>query len=156
MMSTAGCGSCVWIVTTESPTAQLREKTVSIATTVSFICVILVSYINPFVQESPGNLGSRIGFVYGSFSFLAIFFVYFFVPELKSRSLEELDELFQAAIPAWKFHKYQAHGIGVRITEIQNINANPHLHISKAAEAGHSEEPVAEATEIAVNASPKM
>lgn len=38
----------------------------------------------------------HVGFVYGSMSLVAMVFVYFIVPELKGRSLEELDELFQA------------------------------------------------------------
>lgn len=129
LLSTGGWGSCVWMITAEVGTAQLREKTISISTTLSFIAVLLVSYINPFVQNEPGNLGARVGFVYGSFSLLSIFFVYFFVPELSNRSLEELDELFEAKVPAWRFKQYQTHGIGARITEVQNINADAHAHI---------------------------
>lgn len=128
--STAGWGSCVWIITAETATAQLREKTVSIATTASFICVLLVSYINPFVQNEPGNLGGLVGFIYGAFSLISIFFVYFFVPELKGRSLEELDELFNNHVPARKFGSYMAHGIGARITRVQNINADAYTHLA--------------------------
>ncbi|KAI0481289.1 putative transporter [Xylariaceae sp. FL0804] len=133
MVSTGGWGSCVWITTAESGTAQLREKTVSIATTVSFVCVLLVSYINPFVQNAPGNLGARVGFVYGSFSLIAIPWVFFMVPELKGRSLEELDELFNEKVAARRFKSYVAHGVGARITEVQNANADT-KHASKGVE----------------------
>lgn len=136
MMSTAGWGSCVWITTAEAATAQLREKTLSIATTISFICVLLVSYINPFVQNEPGNLGAKVGFIYGSFSLIAIFWVFFVIPEMKGRSLEELDELFQNNVPARQFRTYHATGIGAQITEISNINADPHLHITKGITQG--------------------
>jgi hypothetical protein len=32
---------------------------------------------------------------------------YFYIPETKARSLEELDEIFEAGIPARKFRKYE-------------------------------------------------
>ncbi|KAI1847736.1 hypothetical protein JX266_006231 [Neoarthrinium moseri] len=118
--STLGWGSCTWMVTTETPTSQLREKTVGISTALSFTVVLLVSFINPFVQSEPGNLQQRVGFVYGSFSILAIIFVYFLVPEMRGRSLEELDELFQAGIPARRFRQAKAQGIGAQITMIQD------------------------------------
>lgn len=78
--------------TSEVATSQLRERTISIATSLSFVAVLLVSYINPFVQNAPGNLQSRVGFIYGSFSLIAVVWAYFFMPELSGRSLEELDE----------------------------------------------------------------
>nr|KAK5450731.1 hypothetical protein LTR18_000747 [Exophiala xenobiotica] len=115
-----GWASCVWIVTAEVGTNQLREKTISIASTISFIAVLLVSYINPYIQNEPGNLAVKVGFIYGSFSLIAIFFVYFFVPEMANRSLEELDEMFQAGVSAPKFKNYVCHGIGAKLTEIQD------------------------------------
>jgi hypothetical protein len=32
------------------------------------------------------------------------------MPELKGRSLEEVDELFATKLPAWKFKSYKTHG----------------------------------------------
>lgn len=116
--STLGWGSCVWMVTAEVATTQLREKTVSIATMCSFTAVLLVSFINPFVQYEPGNLHQKVGFVYGSFSIIAILFVFFVVPELKGRSLEDLDELFQAGVSARKFRHHQVQGIGALATTL--------------------------------------
>jgi hypothetical protein len=36
--------------------------------------------------------------------------LYFFFPEVKGRSLEEIDELFEARIPARKFRSYKCTG----------------------------------------------
>lgn len=120
-----GCwGSCTWITMAEAPTAQLREKTIMMATFVSFCMVLLITYVNPYLQdEGYGNLGARIGFVYGGCSFLALGWVALFLPELKGRSLEELDELFQRRVSTWKFKSYRCSGIGSQITKIQDENA---------------------------------
>jgi hypothetical protein len=32
--------------------------------------------------------------------------VYFYLPEIKNRTLEEIDEMFEAKLPARKFRKY--------------------------------------------------
>ncbi|KAL3460121.1 general substrate transporter [Aspergillus heterothallicus] len=118
VFNSLGWGSCVWIVTSEVPTLQLRERTISIATSCSFLAVLLISYINPFVQYEPGNLGARVGFVYGAFSLLSIGFVYFCLPECSGRSFEELDEMFQAGVPAWRFKGYTTTGVGAIITQV--------------------------------------
>ena len=56
--------------------------------------------------------------MYGSFSIIAILFVFFVVPELKGRSLEDLDELFQAGVSARKFRHHQVQGIGALATTL--------------------------------------
>ncbi|KAL4879706.1 general substrate transporter [Aspergillus karnatakaensis] len=121
VFNSLGWGACVWIVTSEMPTLQLRERTISIATSCSFLAVLVISYVNPFVQNEPGNLGSKVGFVYGSFSVIAVAFIWFCLPEASGRSFEELDEMFQAGVKAWRFEGYRTVGVGARITEIQGV-----------------------------------
>jgi MFS transporter, SP family, sugar:H+ symporter len=41
---------------------------------------------------------------------IAAVWVYFFLPEVKGRSLEEIDEMFQKRLPARKFRKYVCTG----------------------------------------------
>ncbi|CAH0057654.1 unnamed protein product [Clonostachys solani] len=104
----AACwGSVMWTVTT---------------TMLGFVTSLLITYINPFVQNEPGYLGAKVGMIYGSISILALIFVFLVVPEMSGRSLEELDELFRAKVPAWKSKDYVCTGIGTQITHIQNID----------------------------------
>lgn len=91
------------------------------ATFVSFCMVVLITYVNPYVQnEGYGNLGARVGFVYGGCSFLAMAWAFLFLPELKGRSLEELDEMFEARVPTRKFRNYVCTGLGAEVTKVQD------------------------------------
>lgn len=87
----------------------------------SFSTSIVITYVNPFVQNEPGNLGSRVGMIYGGVSILAIIFVFLIVPEMKGRSLEELDELFHSRVKPWRSNKFVAMGIGAQITNMQGV-----------------------------------
>lgn len=52
---------------------------------------------------------------------LLFIFGIFFIPELKGRSLEETDELFDAKLKwAWQFSSYKTQGTGARIAALQN------------------------------------
>lgn len=57
---------------------------------------------------NPGaDLKAGVGWVLGGNSILALLFAIIFVPELKGRSLDEVDELFKANLWAWQFEDYQ-------------------------------------------------
>ncbi|KAL4738267.1 general substrate transporter [Aspergillus similis] len=115
-----GWSSCVWIVTAEVGTLQLREKTITIATFSGFCVSILVTFVSPYIQNAGyGNLGGRIGFLYGSFSFAAAVCTFLFYPETGFRSLEELDELFQRKVSVWRFRTYKTSGFGSELAEVE-------------------------------------
>lgn len=65
--------------------------------------------------------------IFGSLSILALLFVYFVVPELKGRSLEELDELFQSRTVPWRSTRFVSTGIGAEITNIERVKADSGL-----------------------------
>lgn len=44
-----------------------------------------------------------MGFIYGIINILMVVLVFFFIPELKGRSLEEVDQLFASGVPLRKF-----------------------------------------------------
>lgn len=52
--------------------------------------------------------------------FLSLICGYFFLPELKGRSLEEVDVMFQAGLPLRKFNKYRSEGgVGAAISRLE-------------------------------------
>jgi MFS transporter, SP family, sugar:H+ symporter len=65
-----------------------------------------VTFSLPYLLNAPyANLGSKVGFIFGSIACVSILFAYFIVPDCKGRSLEEIDRLFSSGIPARRFHK---------------------------------------------------
>lgn len=66
----------------------------------------LMAFIFPYMfNPDAGNLGGRVGFVFGATTFLGFLGVFFFLPEAKDRSPAEMDILFATKTPTWKFDK---------------------------------------------------
>jgi MFS transporter, SP family, sugar:H+ symporter len=99
----------------------------------------VVAFTLPYLQDTPGaNLGSKVGFIYGSICFVALIWGYFFLPELKGRSLEELDEMFAAKLPLRKFRDYRSNedGVGAAVSRLERLEgddpAMAKIHIQNA------------------------
>jgi hypothetical protein len=56
---------------------------------------------------------------FGGIATLGLIFAVLFVPELKGRSLEETDELFEQRLWAWQFKEAQTTGVGRRIAKLE-------------------------------------
>jgi hypothetical protein len=98
----------------------------------------VVSFTLPYLLDPPyANLQSKVGFIYGSICFLALVWGYFFLPELKNRSLEELEELFAAKVPLRKFGKYETSpdGVGAAMSRLERLDSNDptitKLHVTR-------------------------
>ena len=64
----------------------------------------LVTFTVPYLLDAPyADLGSKVGFIYGGFSILALGWAWFCLPEASGRSLEEIDEMFQLKLATRKF-----------------------------------------------------
>ena len=63
-----------------------------------------------FINPESLNWGPRYGYIWAPSCWIAALFIFFFLPEVKGRSLEEIDEMFIARVPARKFRKYECTG----------------------------------------------
>ena len=105
-----------YIIMGETPTGRLREKTATLATSISVITTFVVSFSLPYLLNAPyAALGAKVGWIYGSMAIATFFLALFVIPEQKNRSLEELDELYDARVPTMKFNSYKTSGIGREI-----------------------------------------
>ncbi|TGJ82197.1 hypothetical protein E0Z10_g6576 [Xylaria hypoxylon] len=94
------------VVAAEIPTTQLRDQTYALGSVFNIAIQFVVSFSVPYLLNAPyANLGSKVGFIFGSTAFLAIFFSYFCIPECSGKSLEEIDELFLDGVPIKDFKK---------------------------------------------------
>lgn len=74
------------------------------AWTIRVVCDFAVSYSLPYLLNAPyANLQSKVGFIYGGLSAVGVILGYFFLPELKGHSLEELEEMWRRRIPTRNF-----------------------------------------------------
>ncbi|KAI0475072.1 general substrate transporter [Xylariaceae sp. FL0804] len=95
---------CSFIVVSEVAAQRLKEKTNLLACVVSVLTTFVTSFTTPYLINSQyANLGGRVGFIYGSINLAMVVAVFLFIPELKGRTLEEVDQLFASGEPLRRF-----------------------------------------------------
>lgn len=113
-----------WLAGGEIPSQRLRSYTFGIASAIAFAGAWLATFTAPyFINPDALNWGPEygkrdlihslssisdivIGWIWGPSCFLTVIWVYFYLPEIKNRTLEEIDEMFEAQLSARKFRKY--------------------------------------------------
>ncbi|KAI2470721.1 general substrate transporter [Annulohypoxylon bovei var. microspora] len=110
-------GSMTWPISAEVVNSRLRVVTLSFATGVDYIFAWLTSFCSPyFINPTALNWGAKYCWIWAASNALTFAF-WFFLPDMKGRSLEEIDELFEKRVPARDFSSFecqsssQAHNI---------------------------------------------
>jgi SP family sugar:H+ symporter-like MFS transporter len=122
---------------------KMRKKIMAFGTACDVLAAFLVTFTVPYLLTNPGpNLGPNIGWIFARAAFRSFLFGVFFTPELARRSLEEVDELFDANLWARQFEKYETTGVGHRLIELERHDVaadEPKGGEDKAQEAVHQE-----------------
>jgi len=92
-----GWGPACWILVSEIPTARLRAMNVALAAATQWLFNFVVARTVLTMQQTMGQAGYGMFFMFGTFDLCMFVFVWFFVPETKGLSLEKMDELFGSA-----------------------------------------------------------
>jgi hypothetical protein len=80
------------------------EKTNLPASVISALTTFVTSFTIPYLINEPyANLGAKVGSIHGAINFIMVILTFFFTPELKGRTLEEVDQLFASGAPQRKF-----------------------------------------------------
>ncbi|KAM0275143.1 hypothetical protein ACHAQH_007517 [Verticillium albo-atrum] len=126
-----GVGSTVYALAGELPTSVLRAKTLAISISTSNAVNTMWSFVAPYMfNPDYANLKAKIGYVFGAFMFIFAVLAYFFVPETRRRTYEELDELFMKKVPTRQFRKYvtvaeqraaEAYAVQEKIAPVQHV-----------------------------------
>lgn len=101
-------GAVAYTLLTEVSTSRLRVKTVAIGLVTAHSVSVMWSFVLPYMfNPDHANLGGKVGFIFGGLCFPCIAFSWYFIPETRNRSYEELDEMFAKKVPPRHFDKYQ-------------------------------------------------
>lgn len=66
----------------------------------------LVGFVFPYMfNPDAGNLGGKVGFIFGVTTMIGFIGCWFWLPETKDRTVAELDELYAAGVKPRHFHK---------------------------------------------------
>ncbi|KAI1077890.1 putative maltose permease [Whalleya microplaca] len=100
-----------WLCGGELSSQRLRSHTFGLATGVGFFFAWLTTFTTPyFINPDSLNWGPKYGYIWLGSCVVAALWIFTFLPEVKDRSLEEIDEMFEARVPARKFRKYRCTG----------------------------------------------
>ncbi|KAI1445449.1 general substrate transporter [Annulohypoxylon stygium] len=100
--------SMTWPISAEVVNSRLRVVTLSFATGVDYIFAWLTSFCSPyFINPTAMNWGAKYCWIWAASNALTFAVFWFFLPDMKGRSLEEIDELFEKRVPARDFQKFQ-------------------------------------------------
>ncbi|KAJ4366934.1 Plasma membrane low glucose sensor [Neocucurbitaria cava] len=101
-------GPVAWVVTGELFPLKARAKCLSMTTASNWLLNWAIAYSTPYMVDADhANLQSKVFFVWGSFCFVCIAFVWFMIYETKGLSLEQVDELYGIVNKAWKSKSFR-------------------------------------------------
>lgn len=89
-----GFGPITWVMISECFPLQLRARALSAAATLNFSANLLLTLINGPIADTDSGQTILFG-VFAGMCVVALAFVYFFVPETKGKTLEEIDTLMR-------------------------------------------------------------
>ncbi|KAL3476667.1 general substrate transporter [Aspergillus californicus] len=95
-----GGASIPYLLGAEIPNAALREKTQALGAAWNVVWAFVTNFVIPYMMA---DIHYGVGWVFGSVSLVALAYTFFFLPETKGRTLEEIDDVF--AVPYNPFRK---------------------------------------------------
>jgi hypothetical protein len=112
------CGLGVWpasyAIAAETSSLQLRARTQGIGWFVSALTTTVAGVALPYVfNPDEGNLRGKTGFTYAVSCALGAVVSWYIVPEMKGRSVREIDAMFNEGIAARKFKSWRETGTEV-------------------------------------------
>ncbi|CAI6333737.1 unnamed protein product [Periconia digitata] len=119
-----------WLSGGEIPTQRLRSHTFGLAAAVGFAGAWLTTFTAPyFINPQALGWGPKYGFIWFPSCVIAAAWVWFFLPEVKNRTLEEIDEMFAAKLAPRKFRKYQCVGVFVEPENRKSIEEEKDIEV---------------------------
>jgi len=126
-------GPAAWVIVGEVFPLPIRSRGVGLSTASNWFWNCIIGVITPYLVgtgKHDANLGAKIFFMWGSLCILTLVFGYFFIPEMKGLSLEQVDRMLEETTPRtsakWVPHTTFAAEMGLAGKEEQI-----HVHAEK-------------------------
>ena len=101
-------GPVAFAIFCEVSATRVRSKTIAVATAVQALVGIIMTVAIPYlINPDEANLGGKLGFFFGGLSIPCLIWWYLRVPEMKGRTYEELDIMFERNVKTRQFKGYQ-------------------------------------------------
>jgi len=106
------CGVGVWpasfAIAAETSSLQLRAKTQGISQATSAFTSAVAGVVLPYVfNPDAGNLRAKVGFTYVGSCVIGLAVTWYFIPEMKGRTVAEIDRMFELGLPARRFKAWR-------------------------------------------------
>ncbi|SJM84864.1 probable High-affinity hexose transporter HXT6 [Zygosaccharomyces bailii] len=88
-----------YVIVSESFPLRVKSKCMALATAANWIWGFLISFFTPFIT---GAINFYYGYVFMGCLVFAYFYVFFFVPETKGLTLEEVNDMWMENVLPWK------------------------------------------------------
>ncbi|KAK5095988.1 hypothetical protein LTS08_007870 [Lithohypha guttulata] len=96
-----------WCAIAEFPTARLRNVTTAYSLLNANLATLVISYVLPYITNADaGNLGPKVYLIFAGFMLISFVWAFFRYPEIRGRTMAELDEMFEARINPRQFRKH--------------------------------------------------
>lgn len=93
-------GPGAWVLIGEIFPLPIRAKGVALSTASNWFWNFIIGFITPYLMNKEyGNLKTKVFFIWGSTCTACVLFAYFFVPETKGLSLEQVDRMLEETTP---------------------------------------------------------
>ncbi|KAJ7053899.1 general substrate transporter [Mycena amicta] len=99
-------GPTPWVYLGESFPLRIRPKSIALGSATNWLWNFLLGFFAPRIAA---DIGPLILTIFFSMLIVAYIYVYFFIPETKGLSLEEVDELYRSGVKPWHSTGWQPH-----------------------------------------------
>jgi hypothetical protein len=102
-----GLEGYAFLTSGELPAQNLRAYTMGLSVAVSFVLAWACTFTAPyFINPAELNWGAKYSWIWFVSGLISVVFVYFMLPDVNGRSLEEIDEMFRNRVSTRGFKTY--------------------------------------------------
>ncbi|KAI2619537.1 general substrate transporter [Hypomontagnella submonticulosa] len=114
-------GDATYPTATELVSTRLRSWSVGSAISLGYFLAWLTGFCSPyFINPEDLNWGAKYAYIWAASNFCCLVFFFFFVPETKGRTLEEIDELFANRVSVRNFKTFKTTIAAEALKDVEN------------------------------------